>query len=139
MFFDEFYFHRQRGLQLWERIGHPVDTASVLLCFSYLVFAPQASFSLAIYIGLAAFSCLLVTKDEFVHTQACKAQENWLHSVLFVLHPIVFLSAYFIWLEHSNAAAGSELLWLGLKGQILIVLSFGVFQTVYWNFVRSNA
>ena len=33
--------------------------------------------------GLAIFSCLLVTKDEFSHKQDCPAAEQWLHAILF--------------------------------------------------------
>ena len=36
MFVDEFYYHHKRGLPRWERMGHPADTISVLICFLIL-------------------------------------------------------------------------------------------------------
>ena len=33
MMVDELHFHRRRGLPRWERIGHPLDTATVLVCY----------------------------------------------------------------------------------------------------------
>jgi hypothetical protein len=47
---DEFYFHRKRGLPRWERVGHPVDTFSVLLCFLFVLFVPYSEGALMGYI-----------------------------------------------------------------------------------------
>ncbi|MBU6446621.1 MAG: hypothetical protein KGQ49_04415, partial [Verrucomicrobia bacterium] len=67
MLFDESYFHIRRGLPLWERIGHPIDTLSVLICMGFVLWVPFSKETLIVYILLAAFSSILVTKDEFVH------------------------------------------------------------------------
>ena len=125
MFFDEFYFHRKRGLPLWERIGHPIDSLSVLVCYSFIYFQPPTEANMKIYIALCAFSCLLVTKDEFVHTQHCEARENWLHAVLFVLHPITFLAAGMIWKDHLNPQF--------IAAQPLVILLFMTYQILYWS------
>ena len=77
---DEFYFHVKRGLPKWERIGHPLDTLTVLACFAFILIFPYSSLNLKIYIGLALFSCVFVTKDEFVHKECCPASEQWLHA-----------------------------------------------------------
>src|SRR5262249_37133344 len=81
---DEFYFHRRRDLPRWERIGHPLDTLTIVLCLAWLL----AGGSLTGYIALAIGSTLFVTKDEGVHTKHCGAGEHWLHAMLFALHPI---------------------------------------------------
>jgi hypothetical protein len=125
MFFDEFYFHRKRGLPLWERIGHPVDSLSVLACYGFIYFQAPTDLNIKIYIALCAFSCLLITKDEFVHTQHCDARENWLHSILFVLHPITFLSAGLIWKENLSPEF--------IAVQPLVVLLFMTYQILYWS------
>ena len=52
---DEWYFHLKRGLPKWERIGHPIDTLSVLACFAFVLFVPFSTLTLKIYIGLAVF------------------------------------------------------------------------------------
>jgi len=41
---DEFYFHVRRGLPKWERLGHPLDTLTVLACFAFVLFFPCTSF-----------------------------------------------------------------------------------------------
>jgi hypothetical protein len=125
MLFDEFYFHQKRGLPLWERVGHPLDTLSVLACFVFLSVSPATETNLYIYICLCAFSCALITKDEFVHSKICDAKEQWLHSILFVLHPVVFLSAYVIWSQNLNPT----LLWA--QSAVLVVFIF--YQTIYWS------
>ncbi len=125
MFFDEFYFHRKRGLPVWERIGHPVDSLSVLVCYGFIYFQAPTDLSIKIYIALCAFSCLLITKDEFVHTQHCDARENWLHAILFILHPITFLSAGLIWKENLNPEF--------ILAQPLVVLLFMTYQILYWS------
>ena len=140
--FDEFYFHHKRGLPRWERIGHPVDTVSYLLCLLFLLFFPCTDWNIKVYIALVTFSCLLITKDEFVHTDHCEASENWLHALLFVMHPITLVTAGFMWqgihageapewLIHwfDNAAA----LTLFLQIQAVLIALFCFYQIIYWN------
>ena len=86
MLVDELWFHRARSLPRWERIGHPIDTLTVLLCMSYVLFVPYSKEAVFPYAILAIISCITVTKDEFVHKQHCPASENWLHAILFLLH-----------------------------------------------------
>ncbi len=130
MIFDEFYFHRQRGLPLWERIGHPLDTLTVLACYLFLVFCPVSITNINIYIGLCAFSCLFITKDEFIHTEKCDAKENWLHSVLFILHPITFMSAGFIWAWGLSPTF--------LLVQPFVIAAFLLYQIIYWSFIGKS-
>ena len=40
MLVDELLFHRRRGLPRWERIGHPIDTLSVLACYGVSLWLP---------------------------------------------------------------------------------------------------
>lgn len=124
MSFDELLFHRRRGLPRWERIGHPIDTASVLGCFAMTLFFAPTRGALTAYAILATLSCLLVTKDEFVHAERCEPAEHWLHAVLFVLHPLLLIAGAVLWLEGAR--------WI-LLAQTLATLGFGVYQTVYWN------
>ncbi len=145
MFFDEFYFHRKRGLGLWERLGHPIDTLSVLSCYLFVLKMPINKMNLIGFLVLTGISCLLVTKDEFEHKKYCTAQENWLHSVLFVLHPISFLSLALIWAFQNNvltvwtnflkASQFAELLWSSLYGQVFFVSGFMFYQIIYWSFI----
>ncbi|MDP9149932.1 MAG: hypothetical protein M3O36_08350 [Myxococcota bacterium] len=126
MLLDEGWFHRRRGLPKWERLGHPLDTLTVAACYSWtLVRAPGQPHAVAIYVALAAFSCLFVTKDELVHKRACEGWETWLHAVLFVLHPIVFLALGLVWASASSA-------WL-LRAQLALTLAFAAYQLVYWS------
>ncbi len=126
MAFDELVFHRRRGLPRWERLGHPLDTATAALCYGWLVWVPrQNPHALTVYVALCAFSCLFITKDEPVHARSCEPAEMWLHSLLFVLHPVVFLCFALIW--RQGAA-----LWL-LKLELILTLSLLVHQIVYWS------
>lgn len=124
MAIDELLFHRRRGLPRWERIGHPIDTASVLACFAMTLFLQPTRGALIGYALLAALSCVLVTKDEFVHARRCEPAEHWLHAMLFVLHPLLLLAGAVLWLDGAR--------WI-LLAQTLATLAFGVYQAVYWN------
>jgi hypothetical protein len=140
--FDEFYFHVRRGLPKWERIGHPLDTLSVLACFAFVLYVPYSSLALKLYIALSIFSCLFVTKDEFVHKECCPASEQWLHALLFLNHPIVLTMAGLLWLAQD---AASTPLWLNslapysnqlhvfLLVQTVCTGLFFLYQTLYWN------
>ena len=124
MLVDELYFHRQRKLPLWERLGHPLDTLSVLGCYVLaLCLAPTGS-NLWLYAGLAGVSCLLVTKDEWIHSAHCRPAEQWLHAVLFVLHPVVLGVGALLWMRNERG-----LLWLSAG----LTTGFGLYQALYWN------
>jgi len=147
MVFDEGYFHIRRGLPKWERIGHPIDTLSVLLCMGFVLFVPFSRNTLMAYVILASLSSLLVTKDEFVHKHHCPAAENWLHALLFTLHPITLISAGFIWPVTQGIEVAPwiarflkcpEELHLFLKLQFALMSFFLVYQIVFWNFVWKN-
>lgn len=144
---DEGYFHIRRGLPKWERIGHPIDTASVLACMGFVIFVPFSTQALIVYCVLAALSCFLVTKDEFVHKEHCKASENWLHAILFILHPITLISAGFIWPVAQKIQVTAWIAtWLDsplylalfLKGQFALMSLFLIYQIVFWNFLWKN-
>jgi hypothetical protein len=144
MFFDEFYFHKKRGLPAWERIGHPIDSLSVLVTIGIPVWVNFSESMLTVYVVMALFSSLLVTKDEFVHSDHCQAGENWLHAVLFVLHPLVFLSVGLLWylrdadfalFDSETFVPSKNLLGHALLGQWALVLFFLTYQIVYWNFL----
>lgn len=147
MIFDEGYFHIQRGLPKWERIGHPIDTASVLLCMGFILFVPFTKTALWIYIALASFSSLLVTKDEFIHKEHCPASESWLHAVLFTLHPITLTTAGFIWPVAQKAEVAPwvsawldqpEALQFFLQGQFALMTLFLIYQIIFWNIIWKN-
>jgi len=124
MLVDELYFHRRRGLPRWERVGHPVDTLSVLACYALALASTPNEANLVAYAALAAFSCLLVTKDELVHSARCSAGEQWLHALLFVLHPIVLGGAALLWFRHERGL-------LALLASL--TAGFGLYQITYWN------
>ncbi|MES2200376.1 MAG: hypothetical protein V4489_09455 [Chlamydiota bacterium] len=142
---DEFFFHIKRGLPLWERIGHPFDTLSVLACFIYILLVPFSPAAIWWFAAIALLSCLLITKDEFVHKHHCPAKEQWLHALLFVNHPIMLLAAALIWptLGESPTAhpylsalvSRAHNLETFLYLQTGFIFIFMIYQIIYWNFI----
>lgn len=128
MMFDEFYFHWKRGLPKWERIGHPLDTLSIVAAIGYIVVVPYSRSALLPYILLAILSCLLVTKDEWVHRKHCNGKEQWLHALLFLNHPLVLLAMGFLWQRQGSARSF-------LLIQFVMTILFCLYQIVYWNFI----
>lgn len=125
MFVDEFYFHQKRGLPLWERIGHPLDTLSTVMVLSIPVFYSLNADSLKVYLAVAIFSCLFITKDEFIHRDHCCKAELWLHALLFILHPLTFLGTYLIWRDFNNH--------IFFKFQLALTLGFMLYQIMKWS------
>jgi 2-polyprenyl-6-hydroxyphenyl methylase/3-demethylubiquinone-9 3-methyltransferase len=102
---DEFGFHRMREVPRWEWAGHLLDTAVFLACLALpLALAPTGA-HLRLYGALAAVSCLLITKDEWVHKRLCTALEHWTHAVLFILHPLVLLATAWMWMDGGPRGA----------------------------------
>lgn len=127
--FDEFVFHHRRGLPRWERLGHPLDTASVIACLLFLVFVDRTPTTEIIYYFLAGASCLLVTKDEWIHRKLCSSEEMWLHAVLFILHPLILFAAMAEW-ETSRPII------FAMSGGVFV---FMIYQIVYWNFIEARS
>lgn len=142
--FDEAYFHWKRGLPKWERIGHPLDTLSLLSCLVMVLMVPFSAYTLKFYVALSVLSCFMVTKDEFVHKHHCPGAENWLHACLFILHPITLIMAGLMW----PVIQGIEVpVWLAtwldnpsalesfLQLQVGMIAAFMVYQIIFWNFI----
>lgn len=142
---DEFYFHHQRRLPRWERLGHPLDTLSVLLCWGVILFFAPTPGAITLYVCLSIFSSLFVTKDEWVHTKCCRSGEHWLHALLFIMHPLTLLSAALLWAAvHGGEASASSLVrYHGFErtfflGNVALTLLFGLYQLIYWNLLWKN-
>jgi hypothetical protein len=124
MFWDEWGYHRTRGLGAWERWGHPFDSIVYAAALALPAFAPARPGSIQLYILLAAISCLAITKDEWVHTKECAAGEHWVHALLFIVHPLVLTATGLLWLENEALFARRLLPFL--------VAAFALYQIVYW-------
>lgn len=142
--FDEFHYHHKRGLPRWECIGHPLDTLTVLAVASISCFFPLSSVSFIAFVVGGFLSCLFVTKDEWIHAKLCDAGEQWLHSILFVCHPMVFVSTAMLWSWRDkphvlglDATFVSQVSMM-LLGQVVLLAVFLVYQVIYWNFVRQR-
>lgn len=123
MFFDEFKFHHMRGLKRWERVGHPIDSFFFLIPFMFTQFFSNTY----VFISLCVFSCLLVTKDEFIHNQECPASEQWLHAVLFLMHPVSLYALWIAWQHNMDFI---------IQIQSVIIFIFMSYQIIYWNFIK---
>lgn len=141
---DEGYFHYKRGLPKWERIGHPIDTLTTLICLSIIVFGSFSKENLIIYIIFSIFSCLMITKDEFIHKEHCPGSENLLHAFLFILHPITLIAAALIWPVMNGIEVPPAItFWLDnviaiklfIYLQYSLMFLFFVYQILFWNFL----
>ena len=87
-----------------------------------------------------------MTKDVFIHAKECVAAEQWLHSLLFILHPFLLLSGAIFWFisDPENEFGSFILKYAGeiqpsvdyraiLFGQFSLMLVFALFQFFYWN------
>jgi hypothetical protein len=137
---DETIYHLKRDLPKWERIGHPLDTLSVIACILFVLLIPYRPELIKYYIGLAVFSCLLITKDEFVHKHHCPAGEHWLHALLFVNHSLLLSLMGLMWPkltmpELSSWLPSVEIVTPFLWIQAILASIFCLYQIIYWNFI----
>ncbi|MGH7844490.1 MAG: hypothetical protein ACREQW_04875 [Candidatus Binatia bacterium] len=131
MWADEWFYHRRRGLERWERWGHPLDSFVYLSALVVPALARPAPPWLQLYVILAVFSCLLVTKDEWVHTEQCAAGEHWVHAVLFLIHPSVLIFVGLLWVNNEA---------LTLRGSLPVCVGvFACYQFARWSGRRDSA
>ena len=132
--FDEFYFHHKRDLGWWERLGHPLDTIALLICYSFSQNSAPSSENILIFIFLSLFSSLLITKDEFVHNAECGPMEQWLHSILFIIHPVTLIVLGLMWTNSLSLNIENIILFNNfIKGQFIFMCLFLSYQILYWS------
>jgi 2-polyprenyl-6-hydroxyphenyl methylase/3-demethylubiquinone-9 3-methyltransferase len=139
MAFDEFGFHHDRTVPRSEWLGHALDTLVFLACLTIPLLLMPEPFNLRLYAALAIGSCLLITKDEFIHQRLCSGGEHWVHAILFILHPLVLIATALLWISTGVGAldgipAPPPGLVRGLLGfQVTLVSAFLTFQIIYWS------
>lgn len=139
MMVDEFYFHHQRGLPKWEVFGHPLDTITVATPLAIAYFADFSDELVTPYALLSLFSCIFVVKDELVHKDLCSRGEMLLHALLFILHPLVFLSVFYLWQNQSVFLFGISIAHTSIiGGQLLMTVLFLVYQLIYWGLLNGS-
>lgn len=118
--------HKRRNLGAWERLGHPLDTMTVFAPLSYVAINSYTDHRLIVFIILAVFSSIFITKDEFIHSEECGVLENWVHAMLFVLHPMIFFATGFLWKYHPDDQF--------MIYQPMLVGVFMIYQIFRWSF-----
>ncbi|MEZ4749478.1 MAG: hypothetical protein R3B54_02275 [Bdellovibrionota bacterium] len=124
MTLDEGVFHRKRGLRRFESYGHVADSLVFGSVLCVPAFAPATLPWLYVYVGGAIFSALLITKDEWVHTDSCEPTENWLHALLFVNHPVLLFLTGGLWWQGEAV--------LFRTGLPFAVFGFSIYQWAAW-------
>ena len=109
-----------------------MDTLAFASCLIFLRLAAPTSANFWIYAGLATLSSLLISKDEWQHKELCDGLENWLHALLFTIHPVALIWAGWLWWSQSIYAAET------LFAAMIMSLGFFFYQTIYWNLVRTD-
>lgn len=141
MIFDEFFFHRKRGLPKWERIGHPIDTTFMLFCFFSIIYLPMTKSNIILYFCLSVISCFMIIKDEFVHLKYCGKFEQFLHALLFILHPVILVILFLSWPSFTRTSINyledfkSPLLKIVIYFQFISAILFLLYQILFWNFI----
>jgi 2-polyprenyl-6-hydroxyphenyl methylase/3-demethylubiquinone-9 3-methyltransferase len=120
-------------------MGHALDTLVFLACLTLPILVAPTAPNIRLFAWMAVGSCLLITKDEFIHQRLCSGGEHWLHAVLFILHPIVLFATAFLWISIGPAALSrvpasslSPAAWVLLL-QVVLVSGFLAFQVTYWS------
>ncbi|WP_285570474.1 bifunctional 2-polyprenyl-6-hydroxyphenol methylase/3-demethylubiquinol 3-O-methyltransferase UbiG [Geothrix limicola] len=113
-----------------------LDSLVFLACLVLPVLVAPTPSNIRLFSGMAVCSCLLITKDEFIHQRLCSGGEHWLHAVLFILHPIVLLATAMLWIDLGSAALSQTFprplaAWL-LQLQAALVFGFLVYQIAEW-------
>ena len=133
---DEYYFHRKRTLSRKEAVGMFIDGALYLPPIVIASFAPFSDFWKTVYIVFSILSCLSIIKNEMFYEHDVTKKERLVHSILYVLHPILLYTFYFSW--KGNFFAHNLNFWMV---QILY-MGFGfktlTHQLIYWNYLRPD-
>lgn len=128
---DEFICHRRRNLGRWERLGHPVDAIFLCIPLAIAAFGRFSDWKAVLFVAFSIASCAMVTKDEWVHSRECGGLESWIHSLMFMVHPVIFIFVGLSWYLDENSFVR--------RGLPFVAVLVGVYQLLYWNFYHDNS
>jgi len=94
---DELWFHRKRILTKKEKWSHRVDLILLLSCVATVLFFEYSDKTRIVFGILALLSILSITKDEVSHASSCSGSELWIHSLIFLSHPLMLITLGAIW------------------------------------------
>ena len=133
---DEYYFHRKRALCRKEVLGMFLDGALYLPPLVIASFAPYNDTWNVVFISFAVLSCISISKNEWFYKDDLSLKERWVHSVLYILHPILLYGFYHSWI--NNYFVHNLNFWMVQ----IMYLGFGVktltHQLIYWNYLRDD-
>lgn len=129
MIIDEFWFHRLRGLPRWEVWGHPVDGLVFMFPVSLAAYTQPNPLLIKLFVVLSIVSSLCVTKDEWIHTDRCSAGEQWLHSILFLIHAPLLIAIGTLWAFNWGHQSGLIYLPPLIAGTITMQLFYWIHKT----------
>ena len=132
---DEYYFHRKRGLSKYEIASAITDGAFYVLPLIIATFAKFDSIWKTIFIVLAGISCLSIAKNELFYP-ALQVKERIIHSLLYVLHPILLYSFYISW--KGNFFDAYPNFWILQLLYVAIGFKTVIYQIIYWNYIHEN-
>ncbi|MCB0392744.1 MAG: hypothetical protein KDD58_15750 [Bdellovibrionales bacterium] len=133
---DEYYFHRKRVLCRKEVLGMFLDGALYLPPLIIASFTSHSPFWKTTFITFSILSCISISKNEWFYNSDLTRPERWVHSLLYILHPILLYSFYQSWVD--NYFVQNLNFWMVQ----IIYLGFGVktltHQLIYWNYLRTD-
>jgi hypothetical protein len=95
LFIDEFAFHRRKGLA--ERRSQALDTFWMAACAGVVSFVEYGDMPRLVFGGLSLISMIWMTRNQFEHARHATPGEHYLHSLQFVLHPILLITLMAVW------------------------------------------
>jgi hypothetical protein len=129
---DEYLFHKKRGLTRAEINNSLVDGALFLVPLVISIFFPFTIITKWIFLTTAFLSCISIVKNELFYHELC-VRERLIHSLLYVLHPIILYSFYISWSQ--NYFHDYPNFWMIQ----LIYIFFGTktlaYRIIYWNYI----
>lgn len=143
MFFDEFRFHRKRGLSRRERIGRPLDTFTLAAISGWALLFPFAGVGRLGFYLFALTGIVSLFKDEEVHSRVCDGGEQLVHSLRYFMHPIMLATFVASWMFIDGASFFMNMvmpfqtthLRPVCTAYFVAMSGLCIYQTVYWNLV----
>ena len=132
---DEYYFHRNRKLSRKEIISAISDGFLYIIPLIIATFTRFQEGRREFYIALSAISCLSIIKNEFFYP-ALNVKERVLHSLLYVLHPILLYSFYLSW--KGNFFDTFPNFWIFQLLYVAIGFKTVTYQMIYWNYIHED-
>lgn len=133
--YDEYILNKKRELSQGEINSALLDGVLFLGIVALTIFTTYTENLGIVFISLSFLSCISIIKNEFFYP-VLELRERLVHSILYVLHPLILYAFYLSWeMDFFN---NNMSYWMLQLCYLALGFKAMCYHVIYWNFIHNK-